>query len=623
MSIKTLRKRIALVAVSALGFGVMTSVSPANAIAIASMVNDTVYISTFRDIDGTANAAATTAGLTSSMTSVGWSSDTSATSTATTGSSSGTAVYVNGGNFRTANVLAGAQLAFTAKGASTSGHGLSVVVTGGTLSQLTATAQTTVTLVGATNINSGFTTVTVDESGTEIINGVFTISGAVGSTATLSIYTGDDITGLTTSTSGTLQGQYTFTVISSSIAGTYSAADSTISQQACLANSASSGNATSNSYDTTTRCRNAYVGVIYVDLEDPYGAAITGASGGVTLTAAASAGKVIISDTATYGSVVNGASTGYDDDTSDSDTDGSWWVYVSQPTANTAGSSTVTISINGSVIATKTINWEGQVATLVIDAANSSANLSTNQADNTTNVGAAGVVYVAKDAAGNVVTLASQPSVYSATGALVGSTTSTTTNSSLAALQTSTVGYGYTMLVIPDNPLSGAGAYKLYLTNASGATIISNEMKVTVSRGGTDSFAISWDKASYNFGDIATLTITAKDAYGNPMADGTTLAGLDLTVSTGGFSAVGAACTSSSYFVAGKKTCKYAALNTEGSYAYSVDLTTATAQSASVGTLPVKASSATVSNAEVLAAIVKLIASINKQISKLQKLIKK
>jgi len=622
MSIKTLRKRIALVAVSALGFGVMTSVSPANATTIGNMVADTLYISTFRDIDGTANAASTTGGLTSSMTSVGWSSDTSATSTATTGASTGTAVTVNGGNFRTANVLAGAQLAFTAKGSASSGHGLSVVATGGTLSQLTATAGTTVTLVGATNINSGFTTVTVDADGTEIINGVLTISGAVGSTATLSIYTGDDILGLTTATAGTLQGQYTFTVISSSIAGTYSAADSTIAQQACLVNSAS-GSATNNAYDTVTRCRNGYVGIVYVDLEDPYGAAITGASGGLTLTAAASAGKVIISDTAAAGSTVNGASTGYDDDTSDSDTDGAWWVYVSQPTANTAGSSTVTISINGTVIATKTINWEGQVATLTIDAANSSANLSTNQADTTSNIGAAGVVYVAKDAAGNAVTLASQPSVYSATGALVGSTTSSTTDDDYAAVQTSSRGYGFTMLITPDNPLSGAGAYKLYLTNASGALIISNEMKVTVSRGGTDSFTVSWDKASYNPGDIATLTISAKDAYGNAIADGTALAGLSLTVNTAGFTAVGTACTAASVFVGGVRTCKYAALNDAGSYAYSVDVTTVTAQSASVGTLTIAPKVAGVSNAEVLAAIVKLIASINKQIAKLQKLIKK
>lgn len=114
-----------------------------------------------------------------------------------------------------------------------------------------------------------------------------------------------------------------------------------------------------------------------------------------------------------------------------------------------------------------------------------------------------------------------------------------------------------------------------------------------------------------------------KDLYGNPMADGTTLAGLALTVNTGGFSAVGSSCTDASYFLGGVKTCKYAVLNTEGSYSYSVDMTTVNPQSAIIGTLPVKSATTAVSNAEVLAAIVKLIASINKQIAKLQKLIRK
>jgi tRNA U34 5-carboxymethylaminomethyl modifying enzyme MnmG/GidA len=62
-------------------------------------------------------------------------------------------------------------------------------------------------------------------------------------------------------------------------------------------------------------------------------------------------------------------------------------------------------------------------------------------------------------------------------------------------------------------------------------------------------------------------------------------------------------------------------LNTEGSYGFSVDLTTLITQDPSIGTLPVKPSVAGVSNAEVLKSIVALIASINKQIQALQKLI--
>jgi hypothetical protein len=52
-------------------------------------------------------------------------------------------------------------------------------------------------------------------------------------------------------------------------------------------------------------------------------------------------------------------------------------------------------------------------------------------------------------------------------------------------------------------------------------------------------------------------------------------------------------------------------------------MTTATAQSAVVGALPIKSASTVVSNADVLKSIVALIASINKQIQALQKLILK
>jgi hypothetical protein len=211
-----------------------------------------------------------------------------------------------------------------------------------------------------------------------------------------------------------------------------------------------------------------------------------------------------------------------------------------------------------------------------------------------------------------------------ATGALVGSSTSSLTASTgYALVQTSSLGSGYTTLLIPNNSLSGASTYQLELTNGLLQTIKSNVVSVTVSRGSTNSFTASWDKASYNFGDIATLTIELKDLYGNLMASGTPLTGLDLAVSSGGFATLGSACTAATTVKAGKTTCKYSVLNTEGSYAFSADLTTVTAQDATIGTMPVKASVTAVSNADVLKSIVALIASINKQIQALQKLILK
>jgi len=183
--------------------------------------------------------------------------------------------------------------------------------------------------------------------------------------------------------------------------------------------------------------------------------------------------------------------------------------------------------------------------------------------------------------------------------------------------QTSAVGYGYTTMVVPSSILQGTGTYRLKLTNSAGTAIYSAVQTATVSHG-TDSFSVSWDKASYASGEIATLTIKGKDVYGNPVATGVALTGLALSTNTAGLASVGTACSASSVFVEGARTCKFAVLNESGSYAYSVDLDTLTAQSASVGTVAV-AAAAGVTNADVLKAIVSLIASINKQIAALQK----
>ena len=109
------------------------------------------------------------------------------------------------------------------------------------------------------------------------------------------------------------------------------------------------------------------------------------------------------------------------------------------------------------------------------------------------------------------------------------------------------------------------------------------------------------------------------------MATGSPLTGLtdNLIVATG-LTVVGSTCSTSSTVTDGVKTCKYAAGNTAGSYSWSVDLTTSpTNQSAIVGVNKVTDAVAGVSNADVLKSIVALIASINKQIQALQKLILK
>jgi hypothetical protein len=231
-----------------------------------------------------------------------------------------------------------------------------------------------------------------------------------------------------------------------------------------------------------------------------------------------------------------------------------------------------------------------------------------------------GIVWVAKDAAGNAVTTDDLPDMSAATGALVGATIDATENTTSGVVQDSSVGYGLMSMVTPAGTiLHGAGTYQVFLTNALGVKIKSQVVNATVSNGTTDSFAVSWDKAVYNPGDIAVMTVKLKDAYGNLMADGTLAGGWAHAVGGDQLTAVGTTCSANSYTLGGQFTCKYGIGNTAGSYAYSTDLTTATSQSASVGSIKIADVTTGVSNADVLKAIVSLIASINKQIAALQK----
>ena len=627
MSIKTIKQHIALVAVSALTAGFLSvAVAPsANAVASNLREEKMLLLATTADADGTVETAIVpTAAQTFSQ--IGWLADTRSTSLTSTGGVHTVSVGATG------QALVGAKIAFFATGNSiNSTDGMSVVVTGGTMTGMVATGGGAAITLAAGAMNSSQTVFTQDgptPAGTMPLNstgartavaGIFNISAAAGSTATISVYTGSLITNTDTATNGTLVASWAISIVASSGVGTYAASKSDIFQQACLAN-ATTGTSGTSIFDTTSACANGRVGVVYLDLDDANGANVT--SG--TVTASSSAGNITSSGTTTTGSIIAAATTGFA--TVIDDADGRMWFYVAQPTANTAGETVVTITLNGAVISTKTIKWTGDIATLAINST-SATSFSVDQSTDTSegNIGDAGVVYTAKDSAGNNLTLTSHPVINTATGALVGATLSATTEqTAYAAYQSSSVGYGYTTLLVPANSLSGASTYSIKITNAAGATITSNTASVTVSRGATNSFDASWDKASYSTGDVATLTITLKDAYGNLMATGTALTGLSLDTNTAGLSLfAGTPCVATSTVTAGVRTCKYSVLNTAGSYAYSVDVTTATPQSATIGTVKVAASTTEVTNAEVLKSIVALIASINKQIQALQKLILK
>ncbi len=612
MSTKTIKQRIAVVAVSALTAGLFSVVSAPTASAAAfngATAAGYVQISTVASEDGTATI---TSGIAS--TSVGWIVDTSATAAST----NATTIIASGGLAKTGNIVAGAKLGIMAS--NTASANMSIVVTGGTLSSISDSAGATST----TYLNGSATTVVTTLSAADNVTtgAIFSVSAAAGSTATIAAYSGasNTITGTSSATGGSLLGLWTLTVVAASASGALSVADSTVTTQVCItAGTTTAGVVTT--HDSSVKCSNGEVGQIYVDLYDAYSARVTGGA----LAASTTAGSVNVVNAATVSAAnTYQATTAFDSETINAS--GANYILVTQPTANTAGSATVTITYKGAIVATKTISWTGVAASIAVDPTNTAKSFYAGAVDTSTTY-LANVIYVVKDAAGNAITTTTNPTVANATGSMVGATLSTSASSSTVyanATQTAARGYAVTTMLVPDTAANkGAGTYQLKFVNSAGTALLSQVMNATVSNGATASFTASWDKASYVPGDIATLTITVKDQYGNLMATGHPLGGLtNNLIVADGLTAVGGACTSDSTVTDGVKTCKYSAGNDAGSYSWSVDLTTSPAnQSAAVGTLSIVNSA--VSNADVLKSIVALIASINKQIQALQKLILK
>jgi hypothetical protein len=431
---------------------------------------------------------------------------------------------------------------------------------------------------------------------------------------TVSAYKGASVT-VSTPTNGTLLGQWVITIVASGTSGVFSAADSSVAVQAAKAKGVACAT-TNAAYDDASSIANGAVGCILVNPKDAYGTAITNG----TITASATNGaKVLVSAAnaaagylaaAPFSSVASAANL---------------YVAVIQATANVGQSTVVTLTWNGVVIGTKTLNFQGDIAklTLLTTGATASNTVYLNGATTSAPAGAVGkIFYSATDALGQAVTLTTAPTISDATGAMTPAVLDAGSGSNaIGTIQSASTGFGFGTMTIAANPLLGAGTYRLKVTNAAGADIKTDVINATVS-GGTASFTASWDKASYSPGESATLTISAKDSGGRPVAQGTAITGGVLTVNTNGLtSQTCPADISTSTFnkADGSRVCTFAVGNTAGSYSYSMALTSSSGQSATTGSVKIVTSD--VSNAEVLKSIVALIASINKQIAALQKLI--
>ena len=278
-------------------------------------------------------------------------------------------------------------------------------------------------------------------------------------------------------------------------------------------------------------------------------------------------------------------------------------LYVKQGTANENKpvTTTITVSYNGTTFVTKTITFTGRAASISVTGVDiaQSGGARTGTYD-----------FVVKDAAGNQlagVTPTADTTKYTSQVTAV----SVAGASSATAVQTG----GWTCA-----STSGSATVRLQYTHSDATVVYSNDF-VAACASGVNKYTASLDKKEYKAGEIATLTISATDINGAKVHGGATL-GAGVAISGGQLTPVTAPTSSDVFDSAGTRAIKFTVGNTTGSYNMIVDLPAyVSTDSAKTVAYSIVDTSGAVSNAEVLKAIVALIAQINKQIQALQKLI--
>ena len=564
MSRMTLRKRISLVAVSALSVGLLSVVTPqaANAGAIDAP-NVTANVTDGVSVASASNGTAGSVGLLAQ-------SGEGTTQTAVLLSSGSISTFYDAASTTTATAtITGGRFVKTA--------------TSGTLGTISGTSGTSATQIAANNI---LPLVAQPDSGsTKMVISYFDTTAADVSTLAIRI---------------------TVTVVATSVYNTYSPTYSWARWGAGDGTETAVTDATANNYTTSTGLR--LKGSVL--LVDAYGNPLTSANTGL-LTATVTAGAKV-----NLGSNSADGTTTFDSNSTTAGQDATYGTIpfnIIQSDADVPWNGTVTFSFDGTVIATKTAIITGEVAKVTASApkigAVSGANLEF-----------ATVAY--EDAKGNVVYPTSGTSAVSAslnakvTGMTVGTYPLVGTSGKISATCATS---------------GAATGLQLQHLNSSGTTILSNKWDSGCS---TAPYTVtgSWDKASYTPGSIATLTLSYKDIFGNPSNayDSISVSSANTTMTiTGAPSAapVTAIGNDKPSGVTGAKTYQFVVGSTEGDFVAVVVPTEIVENNSDQKNLSlaysVKAGTASVSNADVLKSIVALIASINKQIQALQKLILK
>jgi hypothetical protein len=310
---------------------------------------------------------------------------------------------------------------------------------------------------------------------------------------------------------------------------------------------------------------------------------------------------------------------------------------ITQATAGAPVTATVTITFNGVTVCTKTVTIRGVAASITISdvAAVDLAGNTTNQnwlsdATGVTRTGSReGHYYITlKDSAGNIVNPASSGEFSMDPTTTTTTVTALAVNSVVATSTSSTSSMSKSVGTFTCGPTAGSSDVKLRHTSATTGVTITSPAFTARCADDPYTYTASFDKAAYTQGEIATLTVKFLDSKGfaansldTPGAASMILPFLTLVTSTGSATMLPNADGVKVYTA----TVGTAVGLTAGTYTGVIDFPALTDVAAVKATPTYKITTGgdTTTNADVLKSIVALIASINKQIQALQKLILK
>ena len=621
MSTKTVTKRVALATVVALGAGVLSlvSVTSAHATALSGTYQLNKTAGGAANPGGSNNGVAGTllqgavSSVTGSAVALPTTGDTSTVTSVGLINTSDIASGLTAGTTQTATLLSSGALSVYDK-VSGSGSTFDVItVTGGSISSSTGSYMN-----GASTLAS---------AGSNYFGVVVKPNSGVTS-FTVSLYAGASANNATTG--GTLNGQITVTVVSASVAGTASAAKSgvyyttgagsthmTLSADDTTASTASTPDAGTSAWNINQ----------YADIRvlDAFGTAITSGTGLLQVSAT---NGVLVSLNGTPAAAGTSAaiptqSTAFlataPDDTA---------LRVAAPSAAPV-STVVTVTYNGVVLGTKAFTFTGEVAKVTLSSATNGVIGGTASSTGTATIAFA-------DAAGNALYPVAGSGSYPTSnlitdGAPLNAYVTGGSVAYAAQWPTSTSGGTWTFTC---GTTAGSASVDVKYTNLSGTVITSNALPVTCSNTAY-TYTAALDKATYAPGDIATLKVTFKDSKGNVAADTSAIAsstyvpaisGGYLTGTSGSATTAGAAADALSNgvatykFVVGAPTID--PYNGQLIVSFGAVNANAVASTQTVAYKITTGSGATSLN-DVLKGIVSLIASINKQIAALAKLVTK